>query len=207
MEFERLSLLIGRKNLEKISTKTVLVLGVGGVGGYFVEAMARSGIGRLIIVDPDCVDETNINRQLIALHSTIGKSKVEVFQSRIQDITSCCKVSIKKIRITEENISTLFQEPVDYIFDASDTVSTKIALIEQCKLKITELSKTQHDPLARIMRKKIREKNIKQKIMVVFSEEMPKKIDSPIIASGIFVPSSAGILAASYVFQKLLDGE
>lgn len=226
-ELSRLSLLIGENQIKKVKEKCVLILGAGGVGGYVIESLVRSGVGKIIIADYDTIDKTNINRQIIALQSNIGKSKVEVFQKRIADILPTCQVIPIEKKITEENIASIFEEKIDFAVDACDTISTKLAFIKYClehkilfltvlgtgkrmdpwKLEITELSKTSNDPLARILRKKVKEANIKEKIKVVYSSELPKKIDSKVIASSIFVPSSAGILAASYVIQKLLEGE
>lgn len=224
-ELSRVSLLIGEENIEKLNQKCILILGLGGVGGYVAEALARSGIGNLILVDSDSIDITNINRQIIALHSTLGKAKVEVWKSRIEDILPTCKVTAIKRDMTEENISSIFETKIDYVIDACDTVATKLALIQYCldhqipfitclgtgkrmdpsQLQVTDLMKTEQDPLAKIIRKKIKEKGIKQKIPVLYSKEPPKKVDGPRIASSIFVPSSAGILIASYVFRKLLE--
>lgn len=226
-ELSRLSLMIGEQNIEKLSKKSVLVLGLGGVGGYALEALARSGIGHLYIADYDTIDITNINRQLIALQTTIGKSKTEVWRHRIKEILPTCQVTVIEKKITEENLSILFQNPIDYVVDACDTVSTKFALLQYCfsnhiplvaclgtgkrmdpsKLEITELKKTNHDPIARILRKRVKEANISGKIPVIWSREIPKKIEEKTIASSIFVPASAGILAASYVVKNLLEGK
>lgn len=224
-EFSRLSLLIGEENLKTLNTKTVLVLGLGGVGGYTAEALARSGIGSLVLVDYDTVDISNINRQVIALHSTIGSYKTEAFKRRIEDITTTCKVKTRTQKITAEVLPELFSKQIDFVVDACDTVMTKFALIQYClsnhipfitclgtgkrldptKLEITELAKTEYDPLAKILRKKVREANIKQKIPVIYSREIPKKIDSNIIASSIFVSSYSGILAAHYVINYFIE--
>ncbi|MCI8446501.1 MAG: tRNA threonylcarbamoyladenosine dehydratase [Bacilli bacterium] len=224
-ELSRLELLVGEEKVQKLREKTVLILGLGGVGGYVLEMLARSGIGKFIIVDGDIVDRSNINRQIIALENTIGEDKVKMWKNRIQDILPSTKVIAIKETITEENIHTIFEYPIDYAIDACDTVTTKFAFLKYCikkqipfltclgtgkridpsKLVITDLSKTEYDPLAKILRKKVKDEKIKEKIPVVFSREIPKKIEGKTIASSAFVPSSAGILAASYVFQKLLE--
>lgn len=226
-ELARLSLLIGEENVKLLANKTVLVLGLGGVGGYVVEALVRSGIGHIYLVDYDIIDITNMNRQMIALQSNIGKYKTEVWKERIKNILPTCKVTIKNEKIAEENIALLFQENIDYVIDACDTINTKFALIYECmyhniplitclgtgkrmdpsKLEITDLRKTENDPLARILRKKVKEKKITSKIPVVWSREIPKKTKEKEIASSIFVPASAGILAASYVIKQLLGGK
>lgn len=226
-ELSRFSLLIGEEQEKLLKEKTVLVLGLGGVGGHVVEALCRSGVGRLILIDQDIVDITNINRQIIALHSTIGRPKVEVWEERIRDILPSCRVITIKKRITEENIASIFQESVDFAIDACDSVSTKFSFLSYCiehhiphltclgtgkrmdpsKLMITDLKKTENDPLARILRKLVRDQKIKEKIPVVYSTELPKKIEGTTIASSAFVPSCAGILAASYAVRYLLEGE
>ncbi|MCI9233660.1 MAG: tRNA threonylcarbamoyladenosine dehydratase [Bacilli bacterium] len=225
-ELSRLKLLIGREKVEQLKNKTVLILGLGGVGGYAVEALARSGVGRLILVDYDTIDITNMNRQIIASKSNIGKSKVKAWKERIDDISSI-KTTIFEMRVTQENIASLFQESVDYAIDACDTVTVKIEFIKYClkenipfvtclgtgkrldasKIEITELMKTQNDPIAKVLRKKVREENIRQKVPVIYSKEVPKKIEGNIIGSSIFVPSCAGIMAANLAFKTLIEGE
>lgn len=225
-ELSRLELLIGKNELNKLKEKCVLILGLGGVGGYAVEALARSGVGRLILVDYDIIDVTNLNRQIIARKSNIGKSKVEAWKERISEISNT-KITIIEKKITDENIKTIFEEQIDYAIDACDTVSVKFEFLKYClqmkipfvtclgtgkridasKVEITDLMKTENDPIAKVLRKRVREENIHQKIPVIYSKEIPKKIEGNVIASSIFVPSSAGILAASLAFQTLLEGE
>lgn len=221
-----MELLIGKNELNKLKEKCVLILGLGGVGGYAVEALARSGVGRLILVDYDIIDVTNLNRQIIARKSNIGKSKVEAWKERISEISNT-KITIIEKKITDENIKTIFEEQIDYAIDACDTVSVKFEFLKYClqmkipfvtclgtgkridasKVEITDLMKTENDPIAKVLRKRVREENIHQKIPVIYSKEIPKKIEGNVIASSIFVPSSAGILAASLAFQTLLEGE
>lgn len=226
-ELSRLELLIGSKKLGKIKNKTVLILGLGGVGGYVVEALARSGVGNLIIVDQDIIDISNINRQIIALHSNIGKSKVEAWQERIKDIMPSCNVTVINDRITVDNIDLIFEGKVDFAIDACDTVTTKLAFIKYClehnidfvtclgtgkrmdptKIEITDLKKTENDPLAKVLRKLTRDNFITGKIPVVYSRELPQKIEGEVIASSIFVPSCAGITAAYYALERLIEGD
>lgn len=226
-ELSRLALLIGNENVIKLTHKRVLVLGLGGVGGYVVEALCRSGIGSLVIADQDVVSISNLNRQLIALQSTIGKSKVAAWKERISDIIPSCQVTGIEQRITAENIEILFQKPIDFAIDACDTVTTKLAFLKYCicnhipfvtclgtgkrmdptKIVITELGKTQNDPLAKVLRKLVKEEGIKEKIPVVYSTEIPIKIEGTTIGSSIFVPSCAGMTAASYAIKQLLEGE
>lgn len=223
-EFSRLTTLIGEDNMEKLKNTTVLVLGLGGVGGYAVEALARSGIGKLILVDKDYVEITNFNRQIIADSLNIGKSKAEAFKKRIAHITQNCEVQVIFKQITPYNLEELFTDKVDYVIDAIDDIPTKKALIcyliqkdipfissmgmgkkvDPTKVQIMELMKTSYDPLAREMRKMVKEENIHKKIYVVCSSESPRKKQEKVIASSIFVPAYAGLLCANYVFLKVL---
>ena len=222
-KFERLELIIGNK-VNDLSNKTILVLGCGGVGGYTIESLVRSNIGKIIIVDNDIVNESNINRQIIALNSTIGKYKVDVFKKRIKDINSNCKVKTIKEFITKDNIDILFKEHIDYLVDACDTIETKKELIKEClkrniklissmgtgnkldpsKLKITTLDKTEYDPIAKILRKYCRDNKINKKIIVLSSTERPIKTNNRTVGSTSFVPSSAGLLITSYIIKDLI---
>lgn len=221
-QFSRFELLIGDKQ-EEVKQKTVFILGLGGVGSYAVEAIVRSGIGRIIIADKDEIDVTNLNRQLMSLHSNIGKRKVDVIKERILDINPDCEVIAIDTMITESNIEEIYAEKIDYAIDACDTRETKFAFIEAClnhhvkfissmgtgnkfdpsKLKIMDIRKTTYDPLAKLMRKKIKDAGIKDKIMVVSSPEKTIKIGTS-IGSTSFVPSVAGLLCASYVINDIL---
>lgn len=222
-KFSRLEQLLGKDNLKVLSNKTILVLGIGGVGGYVVESLVRSGIKNIIIVDNDIVDETNINRQIIALDSTIGKKKVDVLKNRIKDINKDCKVITIDKFITPDNINILFEYNIDYLVDACDHTDTKKALIKEClkrkvkfissmatakktdpsKLKITDIRKTYNDPLAKIIRKYIKDEKINKKIDVLTSTEVSKKTEG--LGSCMYVPASAGILIASYIIKKIID--
>ena len=224
-KFDRFKKLIGEDSFENISSKTVLVVGVGGVGGYVVEALVRSGIGKIIIVDGDMVDETNINRQIIALSSTVGQSKVDVFEKRIKDINEKCEVIKINKFIDASNIDILFDYEFDYLVDACDTVSTKLALIDRCilekrkfissmgtgnkldpnMLEIVDVRKTVNDPLARIVRKHVKDKRINDKVLVLSSRELPIKTGDRIPGSTSFVPSSAGLLIASYIIRTFIN--
>ena len=172
-KFSRFEKLVGIDNINKLSNKSVLILGVGGVGGYVTEALARSGIGTLILVDFDIIDETNINRQIIALTSTIGKKKVDVLESRVKDINPLCNVIKIDKFIDNSNLEDLFNNKIDYFVDCCDTMTTKKGVIKLCiknnikfissmgtgnkldptKLDIMDIRKTVNDPLARILRK------------------------------------------------------
>ena len=223
-KFSRLEKVMGKDNLNKLQTKSVLILGCGGVGGYSCEALARSGIGTLILVDFDKVEETNINRQIIALDSTIGKLKVDVLEKRVKDINKNCKVIKIKEFIDPDNLNELFNYEIDYLIDACDYVPTKKAIIKEClkrkisfissmgtgnklvpsKLEITDLRKTVNDPLARIMRKFIKDEKITSKIKVLSSKEVPIKTGESTPGSTAFVPASAGLLIASEVVKELI---
>lgn len=223
--FCRLEKIIGKDNVDILNNKCVLVLGCGGVGGYVCEALARSNIGTLILVDYDNVDESNINRQIIALESTIGRLKVDVLEERIKDINPDCKVIKISEFIDSNNLSNLFQENVDYFIDACDTVSTKKCVILEClkrdipfiscmgtgnkldptKLDIIDIRDTVNDPLARIIRKFVKDNKINKKIMVLSSSELPIKTGDRTPGSSAFVPSSAGLLIASYVVRKFIN--
>lgn len=224
-KFDRFKKLISEDSFENISSKTVLVIGVGGVGGYVVEALVRSGIGKIIIVDGDVVDETNINRQIIALSSTVGQSKVDVFEKRIKDINENCEVIKINKFIDASNIDILFDYEFDYLVDACDTVSTKLALIDKCilekkrfissmgtgnkldpsMLEIVDVRKTVNDPLARIVRKHVKDKKINDKVLVLSSRELPIKTGDRTPGSTSFVPSSAGLLIASYIIRTFIN--
>ena len=223
-KFSRLGKIIGTDALTNLQNKSVLVLGVGGVGGYVVESLARSNIGTLILVDYDKVDETNINRQIIALNSTIGKSKVDVLEERIKDINSGCNVIKIDKFIDENNFLELFDNHIDYFVDACDTVLVKKLVIKEClkrnipfissmgtgnkldpsKLEITDIRKTVNDPLARILRKFIKDEKINKKVMVLSSTEIPIKTGDRTPGSSSFVPPSAGLLIASYIVRSFI---
>ncbi|MBR3161301.1 MAG: tRNA threonylcarbamoyladenosine dehydratase [Bacilli bacterium] len=226
-KFERFEKLIGSSNLKTLSKKSVLILGCGGVGGYACEALARSNIGTLILVDYDVVDITNINRQVIALNSTIGRKKVDALEERINDINSNCKVIKIDKFIDSNNLDILFQNKIDFFVDACDTISTKKEILKKCldkkidfissmgtgnkldpsKLEIVDIRKTINDPLARILRRFIKDEKINKKIMVLSSRELPMKTKDRIPGSTAFVPSSAGLLIASYVVRWLLNNK
>lgn len=223
-KFSRFEKIVGKDSIDLLSKKSVLILGVGGVGGYVCEALARSGIGTLILVDYDIVDESNINRQIIALDSTVGMKKVDVLKERVKDINSSCEVICIDSFIDNDNIKELFNYKFDYFIDCCDTVSTKKAVISKCleldikfiscmgtgnkldpsKLEIVDIRKTINDPLAKIIRKYVNDMKTNKKVMVLSSLELPIKIQDRTPGSSSFVPGSAGLLIASYVVRDFL---
>lgn len=223
--FSRIEKVIGKTNLKLLQSKKVLILGCGGVGGYVCEALARSGVGNLILVDYDTIDESNINRQIIALDSTLGKLKVDVLAERVLDINKACKVDKCNLFVNKDNIYSLLNKDVDFIVDACDCITTKKEIIKIClekkipfiscmgtgnkldpsKLEIIDIRKTVNDPLARIIRKYVRDLGIKEKIMVLSSREVPIKIQERTPGSLIFVPATAGLLIANYIIRQWVE--
>ena len=223
--FDRTIALIGKDNLDKIKNSSILIIGVGGVGGYAIEALIRSGIENITLVDYDKIDISNINRQIIAKESNIGKSKVEEWKKRILEINSNVNVTIIKEKITKDNIDILFNKKYDYIIDACDTVIVKKILIKKCKeknikllticgmgkkinpslVKICDIKDTEYDPIAKELRKYIRDNHIKGKIPCIFSNEKPITNDKKIIASMTPVPAVAGIYAAYYIINNIIQ--
>ena len=231
-QYTRSIMLYGKENIEKLKDKSVCVFGVGGVGGYVVEGLCRIGIGRLIIVDHDIISVSNLNRQIIATHSTIGLSKVEVMKQRCLDINPNLKIeTYQEFYLPNHHQDYLFHG-VDYVVDAIDTVSAKIGIIEKCQelnipiissmgtgnkldpsqLEVSDIYKTSIDPLARVMRRELKKRHIK-KCKVVYSKEAPltltilEKNENGKVSPGSspFVPSSAGLLIASEVIKDLLQ--
>lgn len=222
-KFDRLIKVIGEDNFNFISNKKVLVLGLGGVGGYVCEALVRSGINNIIIIDSDKVEESNINRQIIANEDTIGQYKVDAMKDRLLKINSNCNIICINKFIDDGNIDELFSNDIDYYIDCQDTVKTKEVFIKEClkrkvkfitclgagnrldptKLEITDIRKTSYDPLARVIRKYVNDNKFKGRIPVVYSKEKPVKVNG-VVGSTIFVPASAGLLIASYVIRDLI---
>lgn len=240
-QFSRNELAIGKQGLDILKNSTVAVLGIGGVGSFSAEALARSGVGRLILVDKDNVDITNINRQAIALLSTVGKPKADLMKERIKDINPDCEVIALKMFYTEETYEQFFSYGLDFVVDASDTISYKIHLMKEClkrnipmissmgaankmdptRFQIADISKTHTDPIAKVIRTRLRKERIHKGIPVVFSDESPiviiedvkkevgnensqiRKAQMP-PSSNAFVPSVAGLIMASYVIRELL---
>lgn len=223
--FERFELLIGDK-INNIKNKTVLLIGLGGVGSYACESLIRSGISNIIIVDNDKIDITNLNRQLMTTMNNIGKYKVDVWEERINSINPSCNVIKINEFIDKSNIDILFKYDIDYVIDACDTIDTKVIVIEQCinnnikiiscmgtgnkmnpqLFKITDISKTSYDRLSKIMRKKLKSIGINHVTVVSSDEESYTKIVKD-IPSNSFVPATAGLLLTSYVINDIVGEE
>ena len=233
-QFERTELLLGTEALEKLKNSRVAVFGVGGVGGYTVEALARSGVGKLDLIDNDTVSLTNLNRQIIALHSTIGQYKVDVAAARVKDINPDCEVKAHRMFYLPETAEQFDFAEYDYIVDAIDTVSGKLELAQRAQaagtpiissmgagnkldptaFEVADISKTSVCPLARVMRIECRKRGIK-KLKVVYSKEQARRplgkpsesssVRKDIPASNAFVPSVAGLIIAGEVIKDLCD--
>lgn len=227
--FSRTKVLFGEEAMKKLNDSRVIIFGVGGVGGHAAEALVRSGVGHIAIVDFDKVEETNINRQLVALISTIGKSKVEVLKNRLLDINPSLEIEAIEKFYLPENENEFDLSKYDYIVDAVDNMSAKISLvvranelnipiisamgagnkIEPTMLEVSDIYKTSVDPLAKILRHELRNRGIK-KLKVVYSKEEPIKVDlkdekrRAIPGSTSFVPSTMGLIIASEVIKDLV---
>lgn len=229
-QFSRTELLIGKEKIEKLKNSKVAIFGLGGVGSYVLEACVRAGIGNLVLVDKDEVDITNLNRQIIATRKTIGKPKVEVAKERILEINPDANVEIYQEFFMPETKGIL-DESIDYIVDAVDTVTAKIELVvranklnipiissmgtgnklDPTKFEVSDIYKTSVCPLAKVMRKELKTRGIKE-LKVVYSKEEPIKIQAynelkkQVPASISFVPSVAGLIIAGEVIKDILEG-
>ena len=222
MEFARLELLVGEK-ISKIKNLKVLIIGVGGVGGYAAESLARCGVSSITIVDYDRIDITNINRQIIALHSTIGKKKVDVLSTRIKDINPNCQVKTYDLFIDSSNIQLIFDADYDYILDCCDTIKSKELIIREAvkrkikiissmgagfkldpsKISIAKLKNTSYDKIASILRKNLKDQKKCLEIPVVYSTESVFKHEK-IIGSNSFIPSMFGLFMTSYIINDIV---
>ncbi len=239
-QFSRNELAIGKEGMDLVKGSTVAILGVGGVGSFAAEACARSGVGKIILVDKDDVDITNINRQLVANLSTVGQSKVEVMKKRIADVNAECEVVTLHMFYTEDTFEEFFSHKPDYVIDASDTLIYKVHLIKECysrripiissmgaanktdptRFKIADISKTHTDPLAKMIRKKLKQAGIRKGVPVIFSDESPIVVREDVVetvgkkdaairkaqmppSSNAFTPSTVGLIAASWVVNQI----
>lgn len=220
--FQRTGMLIGENGLKRLSGCHVAVFGIGGVGGYVVEALVRCGIGEFTLVDKDVVSMSNLNRQIIALESTVGRMKTRVMKERIEEINPNALVHTRETFFLPDNSHTFPFESFDYVVDAVDTVTAKIELIVKCqelgipiissmgtgnkmdpsKLRTADIYKTSVCPLARVMRRELRSRDIRHQKVVYSTEEPVANHRTP--GSMSFVPGSAGLLIASVVIQDLL---
>lgn len=233
----RTILLLGEKKFEKLQKAHVLIVGLGGVGGYAAEQLCRAGIGKLTLIDADSVQQTNLNRQIIALHSTLGKDKTEVIKNRLKDINPDIEIITKNVFTDKENIDELLSEnDFDYVIDAIDTLSPKVNLINSClkfkyslvssmgaggkmnpeKVHIDDISKTFNCGLARMLRKRLHKLGIRSGFKAVFSSEKTN-IESVVIETGqnkktnvgtvSYMPGIFGMFCASVVIRDLTEDQ
>ena len=220
--FERLITLIGEDDVNKLKKANVLIVGLGGVGGYALETLVRSGIYNLTIVDGDIVELSNLNRQIISKRDVIGKPKALVAQARTLEINPDVNLKVINEFISEDNFSLLNIDSFDYVIDACDDLNLKILLIKNAdkyklissmgtankmdmtRFKITTVDKTSYDPLAKIIRKKIKEEKIQTKFKVVSSDEKVMKNGTK-LGTVAYMPAISGLLCASYVINDIID--
>ena len=230
-EFCRTELLVGEEGINKLHNSKVIVFGIGGVGSFVVESLTRAGVGNLILVDNDTICISNLNRQIHATQTTVGMVKVEAMKERVISINPKCNVEAKQVFITADNISEIIPEDVDYVIDAIDTVTSKLALAEYCyknninlissmgtgnkmdpsQFRVSDVFKTKVCPLAKVMRHELRKRGVK-KLKVVYSEEMPMTPDKgravpsakrQTPGSISFVPPVAGMIIGGEVIKDL----
>lgn len=221
--WNRTEQLIGADNLKKLAAARVAVFGLGGVGSYVAEALARSGVGALDLIDKDVIDVTNINRQLYATHDTVGRAKVEVARERIAQINPDCRVTVHQMLFLPDTADAFDFASFDYVADAIDTVTAKVELAARCQesgtpiisamgtgnkldptaFEVTDIHKTDGCPLARIVRKLCRERQIKR-LKVVYSKEQPTSTDGRTPGSMPFVPPVAGLILAGEIVKDLI---
>ena len=220
--FERLITLIGEDNVNKLKKANVLIVGLGGVGGYALETLVRSGIYNLTIVDGDIVELSNLNRQIISKRDVIGRPKALVAQARTLEINPDVNLKVINEFISEDNFSLLNIDSFDYVIDACDDLNLKILLIKNAdkyklissmgtankmdmtRFKITTIDKTSYDPLAKIIRKKIKEEKIRTKFKVVSSDEKVMKNGTK-LGTVAYMPAISGLLCASYVINDIIN--
>ena len=223
--FERINLLYSLEELKPFINSHILIVGVGGVGGACMEALVRMGIKHLTVIDNDVFQESNLNRQLLCTRNNIGHSKVKEACLRAKQINDDIIVNPMEMFLNEANFKDIDFTKFDYVIDCCDTITTKILIIKECidkkiklissmgtgnrvdptKLEIMSIWKTNYDPLAKVMRKLLRDNHINDKVMVLSSTEKPIKIDSRKPGSTAFVPNAAGFCIASYVFNDIMS--
>lgn len=223
---DRILKILSKEDLDKIRNLNVLIVGVGGVGGYALEALARSGVKNIVIIDKDTIDVSNLNRQIISSINNIGNIKVEEAKNRCLSISKDINITTINTFLNKDNLENILKDlNIDYIIDACDTVTTKIELIKYAKLNniniitclgtgnrlnpedltITTLDKTYNDPLGKVLRKELKNLKIKGKVTVCWSKELPIKIQDRTPGSMIFVPATAGLLISSYIIRKTIE--
>ncbi len=225
MNLSRLESLVGEENIIKISKLKVLILGIGGVGGYAVESLVRCGVANITLVDGDTIKPSNINRQIVVTSRNMNKYKTKEWKKRIKKINRHAIVNIINTHITEENMEVLFSDNYDYIIDCCDTSKVKIKLVKEChkrniklvssmgmankmdatKIKISTLDKTDTDPLARKIRSEIRNKELMSNVAVVYSDEKP--INNTMLGSTSYVPAVAGLFITNYIIQDIVNNK
>lgn len=228
-QFERTEILIGTAGIQLLAGKHVFIAGLGGVGAYCAEALARAGIGRLTLIDHDLVSLSNINRQLPALLSTVGVAKVTLMQQRIQNINPACKLTTHQIFLTTENMVDFVPEDADYIIDCIDSLNCKVALVatslqrglnvassmgagnrlDPSRIKLADITKTEVCPLARIMRKRLHKLGISKGVLTVYSDEAPAAPLPPVAVDGPGRPRAVNgtISYMPALFGLMLAGE
>ncbi len=237
-QFSRTELLLGKDAMEELHGKRVAIFGIGGVGGYVCEALARTGIGHFDLIDNDDVSLTNINRQIIATHSTVGRPKVDVMKERMLDINPEADITVHKCFFLPENADSFDFKTYDYVVDAVDTVTAKLEIIMRCKrdgvpvissmgtgnkldpsgFMVADIYKTMNCPLAKVMRKELKKRNV-ESLKVVYSKELPEdihenvtEVEEPVNGrravpgSTAFCPPVAGLVLASEVIRDLSNG-
>lgn len=222
-QFSRTAMVLGESAMQTLSARHVAIFGLGGVGGYAAEALVRSGIGRFDLIDHDIVDITNLNRQIIATHKTIGRDKAEVMRERMRDINPLADIAIHPCFFLPENADTFDFTKYDYVIDAVDTVTAKIELVlcaqaagvpiissmgtgnklNPAMLEVADIYQTSVCPLARVMRHELRKRGV-ERLKVIYSREEPVKTAGRIPGSTAFVPPAAGLLIASEVVKDLI---
>jgi len=233
-QFERTEILIGETGLARLAQTHVFLAGLGGVGSWCAEALARAGVGRLTLVDMDRVAESNINRQLPALHSTVGQFKTEVMAARIRDIHPDCQITVLTEFITPENVATLLPTDTDYVVDCIDSLNCKVALIVEAhrrglaiassmgagnkldptRVRVSDIAKTEVDPLAREVRTRLRRQGIQKGVLCVWSDEKgrPPRAPEPtpqgraraVNGTIAYLPPLFGLMLAGAVTQRIL---
>lgn len=225
-QFKRSEMLLGEDKIKALHDKKIAVFGLGGVGSYVVEALCRIGVGHLVLIDHDTIDITNLNRQLYALHSTVGKAKVDIAQERCKDINPNVIITkYKQFYLPDQDLEYMFAD-CDFVIDAIDTITAKLAIIEICNklqikiissmgtgnkldpslFKIADIKQTKVCPLAKVMRRELKQRNISN-CTVLYSTEQPIKVGGSTPGSVGFVPSVAGLMIAGHVINEINKGE